>query len=160
MTIKDTPHSKATMPKKAKKTKGDAYHPPAKSVNWGTPDRIRSQYRIEDGWADPCPYQYTVDGLSTQWGVKSFVNPPFSDLAKKWAPKIDEQVKLGKRVTLLMPARTDTKYFHKYLYVHKPRIEFIEGRLKYVDLDRSSVNPTSSPFASILLHFNEHVATE
>ena len=92
MTIQDTTHSKATMPTRAKKTKGDGYIKQAKSVNWGTPDRIRSQYRIEDGWADPCPYQYTVDGLLSDWPPVSFVNPPFSDLAQ-WSRKIDEQVK-------------------------------------------------------------------
>ena len=64
------------MPTKAKKKKGDAYHPPAKSVNWGTPHRIRPQYRIEDGWADPRPYQHTADGLLSEW-------PPAADAVSR-----------------------------------------------------------------------------
>jgi hypothetical protein len=161
MTIQDPTHSNATMPTKAKKrkTKGDGYIKQAKSANWGTPDRIRSQYRIEDGWADPCPYQHTVDGLLSDWPPVSFVNPPFSDLAQ-WSRKIDEQVKLGKRVALLMPARVSCVYFHTYLLPNKPRVEFIERRLAYVDLDDSSVKPTCAPFGSIMMHFNEHVVPE
>ena len=157
MTIKDTTHIKASLPKptkKAKKTKGDGYTKEAKSVDWGTPDHIRSQYRLEDGWADPCPYQYTAGGLLSDWPPVSFVNPPFGDLAQ-WSRKIDEQVKLRKRVTLLMPARVSTVYFHKYLLPNKPRVEFVERRLAYVDLDDSSAKPTCAPFDNILLHFNE-----
>ena len=89
-------------------------------------------------------YQYTVDGLLSDWPQVSFVNPPFGDLAR-WSRKIDEQVKLGKRVTLLMPARVSTVYFHKYLLPHKPHVEYIERRLAYVDLDNSSVKPPVLP---------------
>ncbi len=81
----------------------------------------------------------------------SFVNPPFSDLAQ-WSRKID--------VTLLMPARVSCVYFHTYLLPNKPRVEFIERCLAYVDLDDSSVKPTCAPFDSILLQFNEHVVPE
>jgi hypothetical protein len=128
----------------------------AVSANWGTPAHIRARYPVEEGWFDPCPFNPTtfVDGLTIEWRETNFVNPPFGDLGR-WSQKVDQEVKKGKRVTLLMPARVDTKYFHDFLLPNNPRVEYIKGRLSYVDLDNSSAKPATSPFPSILLHFNE-----
>tara|TARA_R110000803_G_scaffold14135_2_gene39395 strand:+ start:265 stop:657 length:393 start_codon:yes stop_codon:yes gene_type:complete len=122
----------------------------SKSDNWGTPENIKEKYKNH---FDPCPYEYEVDGLTIEWKDKNFVNPPFSKL-KEWSKKINEEAKKGKEIVLLMPSRTDTKYFHEYLLPLNPKIEFIKGRVKYVDLDNSSTKPTSSPFPSILLTFS------
>lgn len=122
----------------------------SKSDNWGTPIHIKDRYK---DYFDPCPYNFTTNGLEIEWEDKNFVNPPFSQLGK-WCEKIQEEAKKGKEIILLMPSRTDTKYFHDFLLPLNPKIEFIKGRLKYIDLDNSSKKPVASPFASILLTFS------
>jgi len=124
-----------------KKSKGD---------NWGTPKHIKEKYK---DYFDPCPYEYKEDGLLIDWKEYNFINPPFSKL-KEFSKKIYEEYKKNKKIVVLIPARTDTKYFHDYLLKCNPRIEFIKGRLKYIDLDNSSKSPLSAPFPSILLFIN------
>ena len=57
----------------------------------------------------------------------------------------------GAVCVMLIPARTDTKYFHKYIY-HKAEIRFIEGRIKFVNLD-SGAKSQSAPFPSMIVVF-------
>ena len=52
-------------------------------------------------------------------------------------------------IHLLIPARTDTEYFHEYIKWFAD-IHFIRGRLKFVDLTGVSKKPTSAPFPSIV----------
>tara|TARA_Y100000401_G_scaffold116725_1_gene123198 strand:+ start:1180 stop:1578 length:399 start_codon:yes stop_codon:yes gene_type:complete len=129
----------------------EGYIKKSKSNNWGTPKNIIEKYK---DYFDPCPYNYKVDGLKIEWKDKNFVNPPFDKL-NLWCKKINEEVKKGKEVVLLIPARTDTKYFHKYILPLDPKIEFIKGRLKYIDLDNSSKKPTSAPFPTLLITINK-----
>jgi hypothetical protein len=155
-TTKDSKHSptQATMttPTPANtQTASGAYIKKSKSDSWGTPSCIRDRYPLSE-WHDPCPYN-GVDGLTTQWEPRTFCNPPYGDLAR-WSAKVSEQAALGRHIVLLIPSRTDTAYFHR-LISHAPRVEFIRGRLKFTDLDGSSAKPTSAPFPSLLLYFNE-----
>ena len=48
-----------------------AYIKKSKSDNWGTPKHIKNKFT---DYFDPCPYKYTVDGLSIEWKDKNFVN--------------------------------------------------------------------------------------
>ena len=57
-----------------------------------------------------------------------------------------EGTKDGTIVVLLIPARTDTKYFHNYI-LHRAEIRFIRGRLKF------SGNKNSAPFPSMIVIF-------
>lgn len=91
------------------------------------------------------------DGLSKEWFWKVFCNPPYGRDLKKWVKKCSEEIKRGGGVIsicLLIPARTDTSYFHDYIY-QKPWVEvrFIRGRLKFWD----SLN--AAPFPSMLVIF-------
>ena len=52
-------------------------------------------------------------------------------------------------IHLLIPARTDTTYFHEYIYPYA-KLDFIKGRLKFRDLTGVSKKPTSAPFPSIV----------
>ncbi len=52
-------------------------------------------------------------------------------------------------IHLLIPARTDTTYFHEYIYPYA-KLDFIKGRLTFVDLTGVSKKPTSAPFPSIV----------
>lgn len=72
-----------------------------------------------------------------------FVNPPYSKI-KEWVKKAyEEAFKPNTIVVLLIPARTDTKYFHEYIY-NRSEIRFIKGRLKF-----SNSNP--APFPSMVV---------
>jgi len=66
---------------------------------------------------------------------------------KEWVKKCSEEAKLpGTRVVMLIPARTDTSYFHDYIY-HKAELRFIRGRLHYND------GKTGAPFPSMIVIF-------
>ena len=127
----------------------DPYIKKSKSDNWGTPQHIKERFK---DYYDPCPYKYEIDGLTSEWREYNFVNPPYSKLSV-WSLKIQEEYKKNKKIVLLIPARTDTKYFHDILLKCNPTIEYIKGRLKYVDLDNSSKNMGAAPFPSILMFF-------
>ena len=109
--------------------------------DWATPKYIYDQ-AMENGMFDPCPLFSSVDGLKIEWGEINFVNPPYSNL-KAWIEKSIEQSKKGKKVLLLIPARTDTKAF-KMLFEYGSTITFITGRLRFNEAN-------SAPFPSMLV---------
>ena len=109
--------------------------------DWATPKYIYDQ-AMENGMFDPCPLFSSVDGLKIEWGEINFVNPPYSNL-KAWIEKSIEQSKKGKKVMLLIPARTDTKAF-KMLFEYGSTITFITGRLRFNEAN-------SAPFPSMLV---------
>lgn len=51
-------------------------------------------------------------------------------------------------VVMLIPARTDTRYFHDYIY-GKAEIRFVKGRLKFGD------GKSPAPFPSMVVIFRE-----
>jgi len=63
---------------------------------------------------------------------RCFMNPPFS-LLKKFCKKARDEVLNGNAlfVVALLPARTDTKAFHEFIY-GQADVEFLKGRLKFV----------------------------
>ena len=73
----------------------------------------------------------------------------------------------GYPIVLLIPARTDTAYFHDYIY-GKAEIRFIRGRLRFTDADGKVAGP--APFPSMVViyngkqvekaHYNGHCAKE
>ena len=69
------------------------------------------------------------------------MNPPYGREIGKWVKKISEWGGVA-----LLPARTDTKWFHEYIY-HKAEIRFIKGRLKFGD------GKNSAPFPSMIVVF-------
>lgn len=127
-----------------------SYIPASRSINWGTPPEIRNRFA---GYFDPCPFPLPkFNGLEIPWPNKVFVNPPFSDLPS-WTEKCSIEYKNGSSdIVLLMPSRTDTKYFHDFVLPFA-EIEFIKGRLRFIDLDNSSPSPVAAPFPCILAHF-------
>ena len=54
-------------------------------------------------------------------------------------------------VVMLIPARTDTRWFHAHIYKQHPvTIEFIKGRLKFVAPNKPK---GAAPFPSMLVTF-------
>ena len=76
-----------------------------------------------------------TDGLKQSWnlgGGTVFCNPPYGRTIGKWVEKAYNESKSGITIVLLIPARTDTSYFHDFIY-GKAEIRFVRGRLKFTD---------------------------
>ena len=132
----------------------------SKDMSWGTPqdffDKLNKEFRFT---LDPCATEETAkcekfytkddDGLSKDWSDEVvFCNPPYGREIKKWVEKCYNENKINKtKIVLLVPARTDTIYFHEYIY-HKAEIRFVKGRIKFVGKQQGS---GSAPFPSILV---------
>ena len=112
------------------------------SDNWATP-KVMYEFYISNDYFDPCPLNSDFDGLKIEWKEKNFVNPPYSKI-KQFVDKSIEEHKKGKKVVLLIPARTDTKYFRK-LVDYGCEIDFITGRLHFNESN-------SAPFPSCLIY--------
>ena len=92
-----------------------------------------------------------MDALSQSWDVGGavFCNPPYGRALGKWVAKAyHEHIRNGGTIVLLIPARTDTSYFHDYI-LGKAEIRFLRGRLKFEDENRNTVG--SAPFPSMLV---------
>lgn len=81
-------------------------------------------------------------------GILFFCNPPYGRDIYAWVRKCYmEAQKINTIVVMLIPARTDTRYFHEFIY-HKAReIRFIKGRLKF------GGQKNSAPFPSMVVVF-------
>lgn len=103
-----------------------------------------------------CRLYYTpeTDGLSQSWdcGGSVFCNPPYGREIGKWVQKAYKEAAQGEyTIVLLIPARTDTNYFHDYIY-GKAEIRFIRGRLRFT---ASNGNPAApAPFPSMVVVYN------
>lgn len=86
-----------------------------------------------------------TDSLSLG-GQVVFCNPPYGRELPKWVKKCYEENQKGALVVMLVPARTDTRWFHDYIY-HNAEIRFIKGRLKFND------GQQGAPFPSMVVIF-------
>ena len=92
-----------------------------------------------------CEKHYTVedDGLSQSWaGNNMFLNPPYGRNMKDWMRKAYEESQAeNTTVVVLVPARTDTAWFHDYVY-GKAELRFLRGRLKFGGCENSAPFPS------------------
>ena len=86
------------------------------------------------------------DGLQQNWTGMCWMNPPYGKEIGKWLKKAYESSINGAIVVCLIPARTDTAWWHDY--VMKGKIRFIRGRLKF------GGNKNSAPFPSAIVVFS------
>ena len=84
------------------------------------------------------------DGLSLPWDGRTWCNPPYGREIGKWVEKAYREAKRGAKTVMLIPSRTDTKWFHEFIY-QQHEIRFIKGRLKFGD------QKNSAPFPSAVL---------
>lgn len=116
-------------------------------TNWKTPKELFKELDKEFNFDfDPCPSNPTFDGLNIEWGKSNFVNPPYGNEIKKWCKKAYEEYLKDKIVVMLVPSRTDTKWWHDFIMKAK-EIRFIKGRLKFDD------QKNSAPFPSCVVIF-------
>lgn len=94
---------------------------------WETPqdffDRLDAEYHFTlDACALPqnakCERYYTPeqDGLSQPWRGTVWCNPPYGRQIGRWVEKAAESTAAGATVVMLLPARTDTRWFHRWIY--------------------------------------------
>ena len=116
--------------------------------DWKTPEKLYKAF-IDKGFIDPCPYKATENGLIKQYeNKKLFINPPFSKM-KEWIDYAIRRWYDDCEIALLIPARTDTKYFHEILTTN-PDIYFIKGRLHYNESEKNA------PFPSVLIWLSNY----
>ena len=95
---------------------------------------------------DWCGY---VSGVDADTEVKTFwLNPPYSKIGAFMKKAYAESQK-GAVVVCLIPARTDTRYFHDYV-MKAQEIRFVKGRLKFGD------SKNSAPFPSVIVIFDKN----
>ena len=106
------------------------------SDNWATPkdfyDKLNAEFNFD---FDPCPYSESeplFDGLSCEWGLRNYVNPPYSrKLKEAFILKAIEESHKNKLVVMLLPVSTSTKIFHEHIIPNNPEIRFIRGRIAF-----------------------------
>lgn len=131
------------------------------SDQWETPIDLFNELNREFHFTlDPCAdhdnhkcdlyFTKEMDGLKQNWkGHTVFCNPPYGKYIGEWVKKCYEEAKDKNTVcVMLIPSRTDTKYFHEYIYNKKNvEIRFIKGRLKFGN------SKNSAPFPSMIVIF-------
>lgn len=127
-------------------------HFSSKTDLWATPqnffDKYNTIYKFDlDVCATPsnakCSKFFTIedDGLAQKWEGHCWMNPPYGRTIGKWMEKAYKESLVGALVVCLVPARTDTAWWHEYSM--KGRIEFIRGRLKFGDSNNSAPFPSA-----------------
>ena len=129
----------------------------SKEEKWATPqdffDKLNDEFHFTlDAAASPdnakCANYFTKeqDGLAQSWeGHTVWCNPPYCRKTGAWVKKAwEEHQRTGCTVVMLLPSRTDVRWFHDYI-LGKAEIRFIKGRLKF------GGNKNSAPFPSIVV---------
>lgn len=125
-------------------------HFSSSSDRWATPrhvyEALNSEFQFD---FDPCPLDGVVNGLATlfvDWrGKRVFCNPPYGPGIQDWLLRgLDADL-----AVFLIPARTDTRWFHKIVLPQALEIRFIKGRLKFGEA------ANSAPFPSMVVIFQK-----
>lgn len=135
----------------------------SKTDQWETPQDFFDQLNLEfhftlDVCALPenskCCNYYTpaMDGLTMPWFGVCWCNPPYGRKIGQWVRRAFYSSLCGSTVVMLLPARTDTRWFHDYIY-GKAEIRFIKGRLKF------GVSAQPAPFPSMIVIFRKKDAS-
>lgn len=134
-----------------------------KTDSWATPEwlfkKLDKVYKFTldpaaDHFNRKCAKYYTLDddGLKQDWaGETVFINPPYSKIYD-WVKKAHSEALINKTTSvMLLPARTDTKWFHEFCLdgVVVEELTFIKGRLKFGE------GKNSAPFPSMVVVFGK-----
>ena len=128
----------------------------SKTGKWATPQEFfnKLDWRFGPFDLDPCAdadsakctnfFTEADNGLTKSWeGFTSFINPPYGRGIEKWIKKAyEESRKDDTKVVMLIPARTDTKYWHNYV-MKADEVHFVKGRLKFGDSENSAPFPSA-----------------
>lgn len=129
--------------------------------DWATPWRLFEMLDKEfhftlDVCADDsnakCKEYFSRDALDRPWVPLEdgavWCNPPYGRVIGKWVEKAYRETRQYGTVVMLLPARTDTQWFHEYVLKAGAEIRFLRGRLNFDDTKRAA-----APFPSMLVIF-------
>lgn len=118
------------------------------SDHWSTPASVYDALNAEFGFTfDPCPLNSPMDGSKLAWSGRAFCNPPYSAIPEFMRQGLYYLAEKACEVLVfLVPARTDTAWFHDYC-LKADEIRFIRGRLKF------GGSQNSAPFPSMVVIF-------
>jgi site-specific DNA-methyltransferase (adenine-specific) len=141
-----------------------ALHFSSQSDEWPTPkaffEQLNERFRFT---LDPCATDQNAkckryftrkeNGLLQDWsGHTVFMNPPYGREIGLWMEKAFNSSHRGATVVCLVPARTDTKWWHAYAM--RGEISFLKGRLKFGNAS------ASAPFPSAIVIFRPSSTTK
>lgn len=141
--------------------------------DWQTPDSVFDPLRAEFGIEWDLAASHTIaehanrklprwlgpgsvfgdDALVVKWHElqgAGWLNPPYSrGLQYQFIAKAAAERASGFTTVALLPARTDTRMFHDFIY-NKPNVEvrFLKGRIKFVGAKHAA------PFPSMVVIFH------
>jgi site-specific DNA-methyltransferase (adenine-specific) len=127
-------------------------------LDWATPDelwqRLDNIYRFDlDAAASAenarCSryFDQRADGLTQSWAdARVWCNPPYGRSIGDWTSKASAEASRAAFIVMLVPARTDTRWWHDA--IGSARVEYLRGRLRFKGA------PASAPFPSALLYWN------
>lgn len=125
--------------------------------DWATPEAFFDDVNAEFGftldacasdWNAKCERYFSIadDGLSQRWDGVVWMNPPYGREIGAWMKKAVEEWKLGSTVVCLVPARTDTAWWHDFAM--QGEIRFLRGRIRF---ERHDGARDAAPFPSALV---------
>ena len=129
---------------------------------WATPKDFYDILNKEFNFTlDPCATKqnakcnkyFTIDddGLKQDWSNDIvFMNPPYGREINNWVEKAYKESVKGAIVVCLIPARTDTRYWHDWIFNKAAEIRFVKGRLKF------GGEKNSAPFPSAVIVFDSN----
>lgn len=132
------------------------------STEWATPqafyERLNEEFHFtldvcasEENHKCQTYFDIDTNGLLQKWDQPWWCNPPYGRGIGKWTQKASIALAPG---VMLLPARTDTKWFHWDVLPHASELRFIEGRLSFVGAE------APAPFPSLLAIFSKkHLPT-
>jgi phage N-6-adenine-methyltransferase len=131
---------------------GVSVHFSSRTDEWETPQALFDALHAEFNFTlDPCAtaenakcdkfYTRAEDGLSQSWGGYVFMNPPYGRAIGNWMKKALESALAGATVVCLVPARTDTAWWHDF--ATQGEIRFLRGRLKFGGCQNSAPFPSA-----------------
>jgi site-specific DNA-methyltransferase (adenine-specific) len=83
------------------------------------------------------------DGLSRHWhGERCWMNPPYGREIVHWVAKAQREADRGALVVGLLPARTDTHWWHNHVHGHAD-VRYLSGRLKFGNAQNSAPFPSA-----------------
>ena len=136
-------------------------HFSSKRGDWETPFELFSRYNDKYNFSiDVCAHvrntkckrywDISDDGLTQNWEQEvCWMNPPYGREIGKWIEKAYTSTRYHNSVVVgLLPARTDTRWFHNYIWPRKAKVEFLQGRVKFLE-DGEQRHP--APFPSMIV---------
>lgn len=130
-----------------------AVHFSSATCEWSTPGWLFDALAREFAFTlDPCATRENAkcrrfftcedDGLSQDWGDEIvFMNPPYGGVIGQWMRKAYESSRLGATVVCLVPARTDTAWWHHFAM--RGEVRLLRGRLKFGTARNSAPFPSA-----------------